>query len=985
MSTYNFKEIEKKWQESWKKSNLFAIKEDDRASFYVLDMFPYPSGAGLHVGHPLGYIASDIYSRFKRTKGFNVLHPMGFDAFGLPAEQYAIQTGQHPAITTENNITKYKQQLNNIGFAYDWNREIRTSDPEYYKWTQWIFKELFNSWYDNSENKAKPISDLVIKFSTSGNSEVNAFCTETEEFSASDWNSWDETQQQKILLNYRLAYIAEAMVNWCPALGTVLANEEVKDGKSERGGFEVIKKPMKQWFLRITAYADRLIEGLNQIDWSEAIKEQQRNWIGRSDGSSIQFKLDGFDESLEVFSTRPDTIFGASFLVLAPEHELVSKITTNAQKAEVETYVNWAKNRSERERLGESKTISGKFTGAYVIHPFSGQKIPVWIADYVLAGYGTGAVMGVPAHDSRDFAFAKFFNLPIIQVVSPKSGNINLEEAAFEAKDGILINSDFINGLEVKDAVKAVISRLEEMNIGKGKVNFRLRDAGFSRQRYWGEPFPVYYKNNLPYIIKDEDFPLNLPSIDEYKPTEEGEPPLGRAKNWVYKAEDGNEYPLETNTMPGWAGSSWYFLRYTDPKNQESFAAKNKIEYWSNVDLYLGGSEHATGHLLYSRFWTKFLYDRGFIPFDEPFKKLINQGMIQGVSAFIGYVQNMEEYDEKGNLIPFEAPKNKIYCSAKRLKAELASGEFLFIKEYFAKENSHRASHTFKAIKGNAGIEASKITWNVAPIEFVDEFDRLLIEPFKKWGGEFELNSAFISESGSSDFFTLREVEKMSKSRYNVINPDDVIEKYGADTLRLYEMFLGPLELSKPWNTNGIEGVYRFLGKLWRLFYKEEKFVLSEEEPNKEEYKILYKTIKKVSEDIEAFSFNTSVAAFMICVNDLSTLKCNKRKILLPLLQVLSPFAPHISEELWSLSGNATSILDSGWPNFDESYLVENSFSYPISINGKTRTNIELPLDMDQNAAQEIVMADEIVQKWMESKPLKKFIFVKGRIVNIVV
>lgn len=920
---YQFNKIEQKWQAFWAEHKPFKASVDtSKPKYYVLDMFPYPSGAGLHVGHPLGYIASDIVSRYKRLKGFNVLHPMGYDAFGLPAEQYAIQTGQHPSITTKQNIETYRRQLDQIGFSFDWDTEVKTSDPHYYKWTQWIFIQLFNSWYNKASNKAENINTLIRIFETAGNKDVQAVSDDVTSFSADEWKNFDEPTQQKILLHYRLAYLDETMVNWCPGLGTVLANEEVKDGFSERGGFPVEKKLMKQWSLRITAYADRLLNDLDKIDWPEPVKEMQRNWIGKSEGASLRFKLDQSDKEVEVFTTRPDTVFGCSFLVLAPEHEWVEEITAAAQKTAVEEYVTKAKNRSERDRMADVKNISGCFTGAYAIHPFNGKTIPIWIADYVLAGYGTGAVMAVPAHDSRDYAFAKHFQLPIIEVVA--GGNIS--EESYDAKEGKLIDSDFLNGLEVKDAVKTAIKEIEKRGLGTGKTQYRLRDAGFSRQRYWGEPFPVYYKNDIPYMVDEADLPLILPEVDKYLPTESGEPPLARAKDWVYKAE---KYPLETNTMPGWAGSSWYFLRYMDAQNPNEFVAKEAVHYWQDVDLYLGGAEHATGHLLYVRFWTKFLFDVGLIPKEEPAKKLINQGMIQGRSNFAYRVNG------KNQFVSFN------------------------LKNQYTTSSIH-------------------VDVNIV------ENDCLNIDKFKQWRPEFA-NAEFILEDGK--YICGSEVEKMSKSKWNVVNPDDIMERYGADTLRMYEMFLGPLEQSKPWNTNGIEGVFKFLRKFWKLFHDDAfNFSLSDEKPSAEELKSLHKIIKKVAEDIERFSFNTSISAFMICVNELTALKCNKRAILQELTIVLSPFAPHICEELWELLGNKKgSISFAHFPEFKEEYLTENHFEYPISINGKVKTKINFPLDMEIPELEKEILSSEEFKKYLDGKTPKKVIIVKGRIVNVVV
>lgn len=959
MSNYNPQEIEKKWQKHWKDTQAYKVENSStKPKYYVLDMFPYPSGAGLHVGHPLGYIASDIVARYKRHQGFNVLHPMGFDAFGLPAEQYAIQTGQHPAVTTAQNIARYKEQLDNIGFGYDWEREVQTCDPDYYKWTQWIFCQLFSSWYDKTADKARPISELTEIFSKEGNANVNAHGDENPVFTAAEWNAKSEEEQQQTLLNYRMAYLANSMVNWCPELGTVLANEEVKDGLSERGGHPVFRVNMRQWFLRITAYADRLLFDLDTIDWTDALKEQQRNWIGRSEGASIVFDVQGHEPQIEVFSTRPDTIYGATFMVLAPEHELVPAITTTEQKDEVEKYIDYASKRSERDRMSEVKAVTGCPTGAYATNPLTGQPIPIWIADYVLAGYGTGAVMAVPGHDSRDYAFAKQFGLPIVQVVTDKNNTINIDTESFDAKDGVLINSDILNGLSVTDAKKKIIAKLEEMGIGKGKVNYRLRDAGFSRQRYWGEPFPIVYRNGLPYLVSEDELPVTLPEVESYKPTGDGNSPLAALENWV-NTPNGQR---ETNTMPGWAGSSWYFLRYMDPKNSNEFASQDAINYWKNVDLYLGGSEHATGHLLYVRFWTKFLYDIGKIPVTEPAKKLINQGMIQGTSPFLYHciieetpiVISFDKIDFKNNTITINGSVKNIIPFSHRIPLVLV--DFIGGEYRFYKKNIHLRE---KEVKGYS----------------------LFIEDNGK-------NYIWERDENDDEYLVVEiEVEKMSKSKWNVVNPDDMVAKYGADTLRLYEMFLGPLEQSKPWNTNGVEGVYRFLGKLWKLYNigEDGKAPLSEDAPTAEELKVLHKTIKKTTEDIEGFSFNTTVSAFMICVNELSQLKCNKRQILEPLLVCLSPYAPHIAEELWAACGNTSGILDVEFPKFNSEYLVENTFSYPVSINGKTREQMEFALDADQEAIKAVVLANEIVQKWMDGKPLKKFILVKGRIINVVV
>jgi leucyl-tRNA synthetase len=925
---YSHKSIEQKWQKFWAENATFKTSEStEKPKYYVLDMFPYPSGAGLHVGHPLGYIASDIFSRYKRLKGFNVLHPMGYDSFGLPAEQYAIQTGQHPAITTETNINRYREQLDNIGFSYDWSREVRTSDPAYYKWTQWIFMQLFNAWYNKDADKAESIETLVSNFETSGSQNIKS---ESDEdiltFTAEEWKAFSEEQQQKEILKYRLAYLRESTVNWCAALGTVLANDEVINGVSERGGYPVEQKKMMQWSMRITAYADRLLRGLDTIDWPEPLIEMQRNWIGKSVGASVKFPVPQMDTTIEVFTTRVDTVFGVSFIVLAPEHELVSALTTEVQKAEVESYIDKTSKKSELDRMADTKTVSGAFTGSYAKHPITGEDVQIWIADYVLAGYGTGAVMAVPSGDQRDYVFAKHFNLPII----PISDSQNIEEEADPNKDGKYINSGFINGMTYQEAVPALVVKLEELKLGKAKINFRMRDAIFGRQRYWGEPVPVYFKNGLPYLIKEEELPLLLPEVDKYLPTETGEPPLGRAENWKYQ----DQYEYELSTMPGWAGSSWYWFRYMDPQNSDKFTSKEATEYWKAVDLYIGGSEHATGHLLYSRFWNKFLKDLGFHNEEEPFKKLINQGMIQGRSNFVYRV-----LDEEG-----------------------------------------RGTNKFVSL----GLRDQ---YNTIPLHVdvnIVHNDILDTEKFKSFRPDFA-DAEFVLEDGK--YICGNEVEKMSKSKFNVVNPDDIITNFGADTLRLYEMFLGPLEQSKPWNTNGIEGVYKFLRKVWRLFHDVEgNFNVSEEEPTKAEYKALHKIIKKVEDDIERFSFNTSVSAFMICVNELTDLKCNKRKILQDLIVVLEPYAPHITEELWDLLGNkAGTISYATYPKFNADYLVESEFAYPVSLNGKMKMNLSLALDLDAKAVEEIVLANADVQRYLEGKAVKKLIFVKGKIINIVV
>lgn len=925
---YNFREIEKKWQKAWADNKTYKTEIDhSKPKFYVLDMFPYPSGAGLHVGHPLGYIASDIYARYKRLKGFNVLHPMGYDAYGLPAEQYAIQTGTHPAVTTGINIARYREQLDKIGFSYDWDREVRTSEPDYYKWTQWTFIKLFHSWYNKNNQKAEPIEALMAVFAKSGNSDINAACSETAEFSAAEWLAMSEKQQQELLMNYRLAYLADTMVNWCPELGTVLANDEVSEGFSVRGGHPVERKTMKQWSLRITAYADRLLEGLDRIEWPESIKEIQRNWIGRSEGCSATFAIKNFDHNLEIFTTRADTMFGVTFMVLAPEHPFVEEITTTECREKVQAYQHWAKNRSERERMTEVKKISGEFTGAYAINPLNGEEIPIWVADYVLMGYGTGAIMAVPGHDTRDFAFARHFGLPIRQVVSRK-GETPVDpsdwEDSYDSKEGVMINSGFITGLEVKEAITTTIRKIEEMGIGYGKVNFRLRDAIFSRQRYWGEPFPVYYKDGMPYTLSEDELPLELPEVDAYLPTESGEPPLARAKNWVTK----EGYSLETNTMPGFAGSSGYYLRYMDPRNNAEYFSKEANEYWQNVDLYMGGAEHATGHLIYSRFWNKFLYDLGITLKDEPFQKLINQGMIQGRSNYVYRV----------------------------------TGSKKFVSYNLRKDYDVQALHVDVNIVHN---------------------DVLDIDEFIKWQPQFA-DSEFILEDDK--YICGWEVEKMSKSKYNVQNPDDLIEKYGADTLRLYEMFLGPLEQSKPWDTNGIEGVFRFMRKLWRLFHDaDNNFRVNDNPPTPEELKVLHKTIRKIQEDTERFSFNTSVSTFMICVNELAELKCNNRSILSELTVLISSYAPHIAEELWSLLGNANSVTQAAYPVYNESYTAENNFKYPVSFNGKMRFLLELPLDIPVSEIEKAVLSAPESAKWLEGKAPKKMIVVPGKIVNVVI
>lgn len=947
MAEYKHLEVEKKWQKFWEENQTYKVSNDtSKPKYYVLDMFPYPSGAGLHVGHPLGYIASDIVSRFKRLKGFNVLHPMGFDSFGLPAEQYAIQTGQHPAITTETNIARYKEQLTNLGFSYDWSREVRTSDPSYYKWTQWIFKQLFNSWYNNDANKAEHIDTLIATFAKEGNATVHAVCDEdTPAFSAEDWNSWSEEAQQKMLLKYRLTFIAETTVNWCPALGTVLSNDEVKDGFSERGGHPVIKKTMPQWSMRITAYADRLSEDLDKVDWPEPIKDMQRNWIGKSFGAEVDFQLENFDKKITVFTTRIDTIYGVTFMVLAPEADIVKEITTPEQKAEVEAYVEVAKNRSERERMSDVKTVSGVFTGSYVLNPFSGEKVPVYIADYVLAGYGTGAVMAVPSGDQRDFDFAKHFDLPIVQVIDAQKIT---DTEADPTKEGKMVNSGILDGLAPLDAIQKANEYIVEKGLGTPKVNYRMRDAIFGRQRYWGEPIPVYFKNGVPYLLEDEQLPLQLPEVDKYLPTEDGEPPLGRAEDW--KTADGA--PYELTTMPGWAGSSWYFFRYMDPKNDGEFASKEALDYWQQVDFYLGGSEHATGHLLYSRFWTKFLFDLGFIKVDEYAKKLVNQGMIQGTSKFAYYSQAAKKF-----------------VSASIIKAKNNNDEIL----------------QKDIINTKGEIPLTPVHLDIS-LDMINSNDELDIEKFKKWIEPRGFKDPKILLDSNNKYLCGSEVEKMSKSKLNVVNPDDLVEKYGADTLRMYEMFLGPIEQSKPWNTNGIEGVYKFLRKFWGLFHdKSDNFDVSDEKASKEEMKVLHGLIKKIEEDVDRLSLNTSVSNFMIAVNELQSLKCNKKEVLEPMTIALAPYAPHLAEELWHALGNDSTVCDATFPSFDASYLVEDTIEYPVMVNGKMRAKVQLSADLNPKEIEEQALAHENVQKWMEGKTPKKVIVVPKKIVNVVV
>lgn len=920
---YNHKEIEPKWQQYWKDNNVYKCDiNKDKPKYYVLDMFPYPSGAGLHVGHPLGYIASDIYSRYKRLKGFNVLHPMGYDAYGLPAEQYAIQTGQHPEITTRQNIDRYRSQLDKIGFSYDWSRQIRTCDPEYYKWTQWAFIKMFNSYYDTAADKAMPVADLVARFEKEGSKRLKAACTKELDFSAEEWNGMSEKEKSDTLMNYRLAYLGNTMVNWCPKLGTVLANDEVSEGVSLRGGYPVEQKLMYQWCLRVSAYAQRLLDGLQNIDWTDSLKETQRNWIGRSEGAEMHFGIDGSDVDLEIFTTRADTVFGVTFMVLAPESKYVDMVTTAEQRKAVDDYLASIKHKTERERMIDKK-VSGVFTGAYAINPLSGKKIPVWVSDYVLAGYGTGAIMAVPAHDSRDYAFARHFDLPIVPLIE----GADVSEESFDAKEGIIINSEGdglnLNGMQVADAIAATKKYIEEKGIGKVKVNYRLRDAIFSRQRYWGEPFPVYYKDGIPYMLDVEKLPLELPEVDKYLPTESGEPPLGRAKNWC--TEEGWEF--EKCTMPGFAGSSAYYLRYMDPHNGDALVGREANDYWRDVDLYIGGTEHATGHLIYSRFWNKFLYDLGEVCSDEPFRKLINQGMIQGRSNFVYRIKDTNTFVSAG-------------------------------------------------LKGQYDVTPIHVDVNIVSNDVLDT------ERFKAWRPEFN-TAEFILEDGK--YVCGYAVEKMSKSMFNVVNPDDIVESYGADTLRLYEMFLGPIEQSKPWDTNGIDGVSRFIKKLWNLFYRDGKFIVTDSEPSKEALKSIHKLIKKVTSDIENFSYNTSISAFMICVNELTSMKCSSREVLSDLIVLLAPFAPHVSEELWHALGNESTVCDAIWPVCNEEYIKEDNVTYAVSFNGKARFNMTVAAGTDTKEVEQLAISSENSSKWLEGKNIVKVIVVPNKIVNIVV
>ena len=996
--TYNHKEIEAYWQAYWAEHQTFkSVNDYNKPKYYVLDMFPYPSGAGLHVGHPLGYIASDIVARYKRHKGFNVLHPQGYDSFGLPAEQYAIQTGQHPALTTAQNIARYREQLDKIGFSFDWSREVKTSDPAYYRHTQWIFIQLFNSWYNNETDKAEPIDTLIALFEKEGNAKVNAACDDdTPSFIAEEWKAFSEADKQRILLKYRLTYLAETEVNWCPALGTVLANDEIVNGVSERGGHPVIRKKMTQWSMRITAYAERLLQGLDTIDWSESIKESQRNWIGKSIGASIDFALTEGDHKIEVFTTRPDTLFGVTYLTLAPEHALVPLITTEEQRMEMEAYMAATAKRSERDRMADTKTVSGAFTGAYALHPLTGKQIPIWIGDYVLASYGTGAVMAVPAGDERDYAFAKHFKgakgMPEVINIFDK----DISENAFTDKEGMIYqNSDFLDGCtSFKEAFPKVLAALEAKGVGKSKVNYRLRDAVFSRQRYWGEPFPVYYKNGLPQMIEETYLPILLPEVEKYLPTQEGNPPLGNATTWAWDTTNhkvvSNElidnqtvFPLELNTMPGWAGSSWYWLEYMMEKEERAdFPTKAVTNYWQNVDLYVGGSEHATGHLLYSRFWNKFLKDRGFAPTEEPFKKLINQGMILGMSAF-AYRVLWEVKDEQGNEVNLVEVKElssnnfpPIFVSKKFKDDKLA---IVLLEKIFPKYPQW--VEFMKKLSGKI------INTIIQPIHvdvslLKDTSDELDIDKFKAWRKEFADAEFILEEDGK--YITGREVEKMSKSKYNVVNPDDICEQYGADTLRLYEMFLGPLEQAKPWNTAGISGVYNFLRKLWRLYFSDNGWQVTDEAPTGEMLKTLHKTIKKVNEDIENFSFNTSVSQFMICVNELSSLKCHHKAILEPLAVLVAPFAPHIAEELWKRLGNTESVTYAPYPIHEEKYLQEDSKEYPVSFNGKVRFKRAFPTDMPIAEIEQAILADPQTAEQLQGKAPKKIIVVPNRIINIV-
>lgn len=977
---YSFGIIEQKWKKYWEEKQVYKVSNGTtKPKFYILDMFPYPSGAGLHVGHPLGYIASDIYARYKRLKGFNVLHPMGFDAFGLPAEQYALETGQHPAVTTEKNIQRYREQLDNIGFCYDWSREVCTSDPRYYKWTQWIFLQLFHSWYDRAARKARPIDELISIFEDEGNVNNPVPGSDILQFTKEGWRLFSEKEKRDTLMMYRLAYQGYAQVWWCEALGTVLANDEVVNGVSERGGHPVERKNMRQWFLRITEYADKLQNSLDSLDWTDAMKEMQRNWIGKSNGAEIDFEVAGKDEWVKVFTTRPDTIFGVDFMVLAPEYDMVDEITTDAQRSEVETYKQYVKSRSERERMSEVKQVSGAFTGAYVVHPFTKKQIPIWISEYVLAGYGTGAIMAVPSGDERDHAFAKHFNIPITNVFGDKyDGN-----EAYSEKKGTIENSEFLSGKEIPHAAELAISQLVAAGVGKHKVNYKLRDAGFSRQRYWGEPFPIVYMDDIPFAIDEEpvkgtkldNLPVELPHVESYKPGPEGQGPLANLHDWTNVTmkigDDTAHFVRETNTMPGYAGSSWYFLRYMDPHNDETFADKKAIDYWNQVDIYIGGTEHAVGHLLYSRMWTKVLYDLGHISFDEPFKKLVNQGMIQGSSRFVfEVIFNNISGSKTGRIF---VSKSHYYNLIK------IASNFRDVIEYL--RNLGVTKYDVKDIREETSL---RIIRHHIDVNIVDGL-MLNVPVFKERFNITEDNGYLICEEDGT-YICDAEVEKMSKSKYNVVNPDDIVRDYGADTFRMYEMFLGPIDVSKPWDTKGIEGVHRFLKKLWRLYNDEQKgWIVTDEAPTDAELKALHKTIKKIGDDIERFSFNTSVSQFMICVNELSSLNCHKRAILEPMAVVITPFAPHMAEELWHQLGHEGTVLDAAFPAFEEKYMAENTKKYPVAINGKPRVEMEFALDAEQAFVEKEVLADETVKKWLEGKEPKKFIYVKGKMINVVV
>ncbi|MCG2792359.1 MAG: leucine--tRNA ligase [Weeksellaceae bacterium] len=1015
---YDHQQIEKKWQKYWEDNQIYKTSDStDRPKFYVLDMFPYPSGAGLHVGHPLGYIASDIYARFKRHQGFNVLHPIGYDSFGLPAEQYAIQTGTHPAITTEQNIRRYEEQLRKIGFSFDWSREVRTSDPSYYKWTQWIFIQLFHSWYNKDSDKAESIKTLVQYFEEKGTEGLNANQNEELNFTSDEWKNASDIKKEEILLNYRLAYRAETTVNWCPALGTVLANDEVKDGKSERGGYPVFQKKMMQWSMRISAYSERLLQGLETLDWPQPLKDAQEYWIGKSQGAEVQFEVftpalskgEGLGVRISVFTTRPDTIFGATFMVLAPEHPLVQNITTPEQKYEVQNYIEETSKKTERDRMADVKNVSGAFTGSYAINPFTGKEMPVYISDYVLMGYGTGAVMAVPAHDERDHRFAKKFGLEIIKVVE---SDVDVQEEAYDSKDSFCINSDFLNGLNYKDAKSKIITEIENRGIGHGTTNYRQRDAIFSRQRYWGEPVPIYYKDGMPYTLPSSVLPLELPEVEKYLPTEDGDPPLGNAKTFAWDEanqkvvdtdliDDETVFPLELSTMPGWAGSSWYFLRYMDPNDEEVFAKKELTDYWGQVDLYIGGSEHATGHLLYSRFWNMFLKDRGYIEQNEPFQKLINQGMILGMSAFVN-ISRLSFIDADGQGTSSNSNRKYVllskddiefiydnYLRMAQLKLNKVTPESeldLSIKKYIDRFDEIAKNYGYRGVDYNFGYNTFELSFQTdkhIDIKYLKGTSNELDFEKLKNKGNPEFRDAALLWS-DKEYICDREVEKMSKSKYNVVNPDDICNEYGADGLRLYEMFLEPLEQSKPWNTQGLSGVYGFLKKFWNLYFHGDTFEVSDEAPTKEEFKILHTLIKKVLFDIENFSFNTSVSSFMIAVNELQKLKCNKREILEPLAIIISPYAPHICEEVWNLLGNNRSIEFEKFPVLNAGYLVEDEIDYPVSFNGKMKFKIKLSSDLGKAEVQPIILENEDVKKYLDGKTVKNFIFVPKKIINIV-